>query len=192
MNIAPASRRRRTLLVGLTGLFALVAAACSVQETNSYPVDIFTEMHYAQYQRSQEPPRLQPPALSVAHESVGGPEVAFAVPERRTRPYDPAVAGELYAINCAVCHGVNGQGNGPAAAHLISDQSYFATTSGSTYAAPANLLATRGERTPEVWFTILNNGINVMPAFEKLLTEEDIWDIVAYLFDEQAGLGTAQ
>ncbi len=192
LNITVAPKRRRTALVGLIGLFALVAAACSVQETNTYPVDIFTEMHYAQSNRAQEPPRLQPPAQSVAHESVGGPEVSFAVPEFKRRPYDADVASELFAVNCSACHGVNGQGDGPAAAHLTSDQSYWAATTGTTYGAPANLFATRGQRTPEVWFTIVNNGINVMPAFSKLLSEEDIWDIIAFLFDEQTGLGTTQ
>ncbi len=197
LNIAAPTKRRRTVFVGILGLFALVAAACSVQETNAYPVDIFTEMHYNQSNRNQEPPRLQPPAESVAFESVGGPEVAYNVPEFRRRPYDPVVAGELYAINCAVCHGVNGEGNGPAAAHLTSDQSYWATASEqnparTTYAEPANLLATRGARTEDIWFVTLQNGVQVMPAFGKQLSEEEIWDIIAYLFDEQTGLGTAQ
>ena len=192
LNIPVSAHRRRTLLVGLVGLLALVAAACSVQETNAYPVDIFTEMHYAQSQRAQEPPRLQPPAQSVAHESVGGPEVSLAVPEFKRRTYNSVIAGQLYAVNCSVCHGLIGEGNGPAAAHLTSNQSYWATTNGSPYAAPANLLAARGARTADVWFTTVNNGINVMPAFAKLLSEEDIWDIIAYLFDEQTGLGTAQ
>lgn len=193
LNIPAASQRRRTVLIGLLGLLlSLVAAACSVQETNTYPVDLFTEMHYSQSVREQEPPRLQPPAESVAYESVGGPDVSLAVPEFRRRPYDAAVAGELFAVNCSVCHGLGGQGDGPASAHLTSDQSFWATTTGSPYAAPANLLATRDQRTPEVWFTIVNNGINVMPAFSKLLSEEDIWDIIAFLFDEQTGLGTTQ
>ncbi len=192
LNIPVSAHRRRTVLVGLVGLFALVAAACSVQETNAYPVDLFTEMHYAQSQRAQEPPRLLPPAQSVAHESVGGPTVSYAVPEFKRRTYDPVIAGELYTVNCSVCHGLFGDGSGPAAAHLTSNESYWATTNGSPYASPANLLATRGTRTPDIWFTTVNNGINVMPAFTKLLGEEDIWDIIAYLFDEQTGLGIAQ
>ncbi len=187
-----AVRSRRMTLLGIIGLFALVAAACSVQEDNTYPIDLFTEMHYSQAQRAQEPPRLQPPAQSVAFESVGGPEEALAVPEFQRRAYNPVVAGELYAVNCSMCHGVNGQGNGPAAGHLQSDQSYWATANGSTYAAPANLLALRSERNEQAWFGIINGGIVVMPAFRNLMSEEDIWDIVTYLFDEQTGLGTAQ
>ena len=183
---------RRSALLGILGLFALVAAACSVQETNTYPIESFTEMHYSQASRAQEPPRLQPPAESVAYETAGGPDASLSVPEFQKRAYDPAVAGQLYSVNCAVCHGVNGGGDGTAAPHLTSNVSYWATTTGSTYAAPPNLVAIRGDRTPEVWFTIVNNGINVMPKFGKLLSEEEIWDIVTYLFDEQTGLGTAQ
>lgn len=184
--------RRRAALVGLVGLLAMVSAACAVQEGNTYPVELFTEMHYSQANRSQEPPRLQPPAQSVAYDPAGGPEVPLAVPESQRRAYNSAVAGELYAINCAVCHGLSGQGDGPAAAHLTSNQSYWATTTGSTYAEPANLVSLRGERTEDIWFTIVSNGISVMPAFGKQLSEEDIWDIVTYLFDQQTGLGTAQ
>lgn len=192
LNMAMPASRRRTLLAGLLGLFAVLAAACSVQETNAYPVDLFTEMHYAQSNRAQEPPRLQPPAQSIAHESVGGPEVSLAVPEFQRRPYNSVVAAELYSVNCSVCHGVNGRGDGPAAAHLTSNQSFWNTTNGALYDPPANLLDTRAQRNEGIWFTVLNSGIIVMPAFGKQLSEEDIWDIVTYLFDEETGLGTAQ
>lgn len=192
LKIPAQVKRRGALLAGALGLFALAASACSVQENNTYPVEIFTEMHYSQAPRAQEPPRLAPPAQSVAHDPAGGPEATLDVPEFNRRAYDPAVGQRLYMTNCAVCHGASGQGNGPAAAHLTSNLSYWATTTGAPYSAPANLFALRGQRTPDTWFTIVNNGINVMPAFGNQLSEEDIWDVVSYLFDEQTGLGTAQ
>jgi mono/diheme cytochrome c family protein len=193
LNIAISTLRRRTLLLGLVGLLTVLGMACSVQETNAYPVDLFTEMHYAQSNRSQEPPRLQPPAQSISHESAGSPDVSLAVPEFRRRGYDPVVGAQLFAVNCSVCHGLRGEGNGPAAAHLNSDQSFWATQDNrGPYGNPANLFATRSERTEDIWFTIVNNGVTVMPPFGKLLSEEDIWEIISYLFDEQTGLGTAQ
>ena len=193
LNIATSAIRRSTLLAGLAGFFAVLIAACSVQETNAYPVDLFTEMHYAQSNRAQEPPRLQPPAQAVAFESAGGPDVSLAVPEFRRRPYDAANGAKLYLVNCSVCHGLQGDGNGPAAAHLNSDQSFWATSGGrAPYGNPADLLGTRAQRTEDIWFTIVNNGITVMPRFGKLLSEEDIWEIVSYLFDEDTGLGTAR
>lgn len=192
-------RHRRTVLVGIVGLFSLVAAACSVQETNAYPVDLFTEMHYSQAQRAQEPPRLQPPAETVAFESAGGPEASLAVPEFQRRDYNPAVAADLYAVNCAVCHGVNGLGDGPAVAHLRNNQSYYTTSTGQVMGTdtgrrlPPNLQesALRDNDAGLAAF-IRSGGNSVMPQFEKFLTEEEIWDIVAYIQDRQTGLGTAQ
>ncbi len=190
--------RRRSALIGLLGLFALVAAACSVQETTSYPVDIFTEMHYSQSQRAQEPPRLQPPAQSVAYESVGGPEVPLAVPEFQRRPYDPEVAGELYAVNCAVCHGVTGEGDGPAVPHLKSNLSFYSTQTGLIMGdtgrrLPPNLKESRGTLGDAGLAAFIRSGGNsVMPQFDKFLAEEEIWDIVAYIQDTATGLDRAQ
>jgi len=147
-------------------------------------------MHYAQSNRMQEPPRLQPPAESVAFAPLGDADSSLDVPATQRRPYDAQVAGELYRVNCSVCHGLTGEGNGPAAPHLQASDSFYATKNGTRYGAPANLLATRDQRTEEIWFNTLNNGIVVMPAFQKLLSEEEIWDIVTFLFDKQNGMGS--
>jgi mono/diheme cytochrome c family protein len=182
--------RRRIAVIGLFSLLALLASACSVQETNTYPVDTFTEMHYSQSYRMQEPPRLQPPAESVAFDPLGDPVSSLTIPAAQRRTYNPEVAAELFRVNCSACHGINGEGNGPAAAHLQASDSFYFSKNGSKYGPPANLLATRDQRTEEIWFGTLNNGIVVMPAFENLLSEEEIWDIVTYLFDKQNGLGS--
>ena len=199
MTYMPAKRTggirvpRQLAALGLLLLLGLVAAACGVQESNAYPVEIFSEMHYSQASRAQEPPRLQPPAESVVFEPNGGPEVQLNVPESRRRPYDPTVAGNLYRVNCSVCHGVNGLGDGRAAPHIVSNQSYYATdvSGGSGYNGPPNLQESRTRLTDQQVFAIVSNGIIVMPSFGDLLTEEDIWDIVAYVVDTQNGLGTA-
>jgi mono/diheme cytochrome c family protein len=179
-------------VLGLVALCGLVAAACGVQESNTYPVEIFSEMHYSQAYRVQEPPRLDEPADSVAFGNTGNPEQVLNVPQRRTRPYDPQVAGKLFTVNCSVCHGISGQGNGPASVHLTSNQSYWATSRGAPYAAPADLVAIRNDRTEDALFTVISNGIIVMPSFGKLMAEEDIWDIVAYIKDEATGLGSGR
>ncbi len=113
------------------------------------------------------------------------------VPAMRSRPYDPEVAGELYRVNCSVCHGMSGMGDGPAAKHITSTGSIYAKQNdGKPYAQPTNLIELRAERTPEVWFAVMNSGVNVMPRFGALLSEEDIRDVIAYLFDEETGVGT--
>ena len=171
-------------------LVVLAAGAC-VQQSNTYPIEIFKEMHYSQAHRSQEPPRQAPVRRAVAFASAGGPEVMLDVPAQKTRPYDPAVARELYRVNCTVCHGVGGTGDGPAVPHITATNSFYASQSGGMpYAPPPNLIELRSDRTAEAWFTVLNSGVNVMPRFGALLTEEEMRDLVEFMFDEQTGLGS--
>ena len=105
-------RRRRTTALGALALLGIAATACAVQEENTYPIEIFSEMHFSQAHRPQEPPRQEALANAVVFNPSGGPEVGLTVLERNTRPYDPTAAGQLYATNCSVCHGVNGGGGG--------------------------------------------------------------------------------
>lgn len=187
----PAARRRLALM-GLMALAVLAATACAVQESNTYPIEIFSEMHYSQAYRAQEPPRLEAPASAVVFADNGGPQQVLNVPERETRPYDAQAAGELFAVNCSVCHGVGGLGDGNAAAHLKSDKSYWNSTTGVSYLAPPDLVAIRSNRSEQALFAVIENGILVMPTFGKMLSEEEIWDIVAYIKDESTGLGTSR
>ena len=189
-NIKSMLTRRFALTVGLLMLAGVVTSACAVQESNTYPVETVSEMHYSQSFRTQEAPRLAPLANAVVFESAGGVNQVLTVLDKQERTYDPAVAGDLYRVNCSVCHGVTGLGDGRAARHITSEGSFWATEEGSAYAAPPNLVesaATRlTERDTMVAFT--TSGARVMPAFGKLLPEEDIRDIVNYIFDDQTGL----
>ena len=189
-NIKSMLTRRFALTVGLLMLASVATSACAVQESNTYPVETFSEMHYSQSFRTQEAPRLAPLANAVVFESAGGVNQVLTVLDKQERTYDPAVAGDLYRVNCSVCHGVTGLGDGRAARHITSEGSFWATEEGSAYAAPPNLVesaATRlTERDTMVAFT--TSGARVMPAFGKLLPEEDIRDIVNYIFDDQTGL----
>ena len=185
------SRRRLGLMVGLLSLAAVSVSACAVQESNTYPVEIFSEMHYSQAFRSQEPPRLAPPAESVVFVPVGDPDQVLNVPDKRERPYDPAVAGNLFRVNCSVCYGVAGLGDGKIVRHLTSTASFYATTNnGTVYGAPPDLVDSAASRLTarDTMVAFVTSGGRVMPAFGKLLSEEDIRDIVNYIFDDQTGL----
>lgn len=189
---APARRWQRGFRVAgmaVPLLLAGLAATGCLQQSNTYPVEVFKEMHYSQSARPQEPPRLAPPAAVVAFKASGA-DAVLDVAARRERPYDPTHAKELYRVNCSVCHGVEGKGDGPAAAHLISGTSYFATKNGASYPSPANLQQSlkRADFTPDVAFSTVSRGVVVMPRFGALLPEEDIRDIVNYLFDKQNGI----
>lgn len=189
-NIKSMLSRRFVLIVGLLMLASVATSACAVQKSNTYPVETFSEMHYAQSFRMQEPPRLAPVADSVVFESAGGAGQVLNVPDKRERAYDPVVAGNLYRVNCSVCHGVVGLGDGKAVRHITSDQSFYATTQGTPYLAPPNLVDSAATRltSRDVMVAFATSGGAVMPAFGKLLAEEDIRDIVNYIFDDTTGL----
>lgn len=184
-----ATKRTSARLTALLFLaVAVFVSGCAVQESNTYPIEIFSEMHYSQAPRSQEPQRLQPPAEAVPFQQIGTGQV-LEVPDFKERPYDPAVARELFRVNCSVCHGDTGVGDGPAAQHIISSRSYYATTNDEPYAAPANLHDKRETYDKDAMINIITNGIVVMPRFGKLLSEEDIRDIATFIYDEETGLG---
>jgi len=175
-------------LTTLTLIGGVALSACAVQQSNTYPVDIFTEMHYSPAQRSNEPTRLAPAGADLVM-SLGSPEAVWNVPAENRRDYDIANARELYRINCSVCHGDGGLGDGAAAVYITAGDSYYASQNGVRYAAPPNLQESRQTLTAEGVYQIVLNGVQVMPAFEHLLSEEDIREIVDYVFDDQNGLG---
>lgn len=184
--------RRRIALLGIAAAAGLFASACAVQKSNEYPVELFSEMHYAQSYRYQEPPRLDPVDGAVVFDTAGGPDSVLDVPATQQTPYDHDRAEHLFMVNCSVCHGVSGVGNGPAAAHLTSDKSFYATQNGAPYHPPANLQEARQTLNEDAVFAIINNGIVVMPRFGELMSEEEIWQVVSYIFDTQNGLGAGQ
>ncbi len=185
---ATLARQRFWLPLVAVFIFVSGASACAVQESNTYPIEIFSEMHYSQSTRMQEPPRLAPVADAVPFRQIGTNEV-LDVPERVERQYDAARARDLYRINCSVCHGMSGTGDGPASQHITATDSYWATTNDSPYVAPANLIEKRATYDEDAMFNLIDNGIVVMPRFRHLLPEEDIREIVAYIYDQNTGIG---
>tara|TARA_B100001971_G_C17898763_1_gene386884 strand:- start:85 stop:612 length:528 start_codon:yes stop_codon:yes gene_type:complete len=172
-------------------LAGMPLSACAVQESNTYPVETFSEMHYSQAFRAQEPPRLLPPGDSVVFASTGHPEKISRIPDKKERTYDVEIASSLYRVNCSVCHGISGHGDGKAVRHITSSNSFYATTQGIPYKAPPNLVDSAANRLKdrEVMYSFLKawNG-PVMPSFGKLLSEENIRDVINYIFDDETGL----
>jgi mono/diheme cytochrome c family protein len=77
---------------------------------------------------------------------------------------------QLYDINCALCHGPAGQGNGPFAAFLRPR-------------TPANL--TEGNAlsgSDGAMFMVITNGVpGAMPALKENLDVRSRWDVVNYV-----------
>ncbi|HSF14940.1 MAG TPA: c-type cytochrome [Vicinamibacteria bacterium] len=82
-----------------------------------------------------------------------------------------------YRKNCSICHGVRGHGDGPQARDLDP--------------APADLAnLTRVRADPGYWFFRIKEGgkqeplarpRSAMPAWGEHLSDEEIWQVVAYL-----------
>lgn len=159
-RINGAQRRVRVLgLVGLALAAGLLAAGCS---QGAYPLDIFYEMHYQPSYKAQEPPRLSPPASAVPWYGATAPEATSFGGSGK----------HIFETNCAMCHGVEGRGDGPVLGRMIVDYGYQATDAAllnpDLTSEAARSLDREGLR------GVVTGGVNVMPSFAKLLTEEQI------------------
>lgn len=173
------SGQRRRSVPGAIVLVTLLLAAC---HPGAYPLDIFPEMHHQASQRPLEPNRLAPPAGAVPVTGAK-PQLTFPQATNLQNPLQPDQAnvdraGEVYRVNCAMCHGQNGDGQSIVAQYFrnagvtppvaFSDQRVRSRTDGQLY-----------------W--LIRHGIGNMPAFDDLLSEQDIW--LAVLHVRQAGGG---
>ncbi|MBI2918699.1 MAG: cytochrome c [Chloroflexi bacterium] len=165
----------RARALGIALALGLVASACA--STGAYPREVFTEMHYTQSYRSQEPPRLKPAPLSVPITGRAVEPATFLEAQETANPV-PLTAGTmeraraLYAVNCAMCHGAQGRGN-----------SYIATLFGQAGTTPpVDFASDRVKaRNPGQVYWFLTVGLGNMPPFGKLLTSEERWLLVHYV-----------
>lgn len=99
------------------------------------------------------------------------PEEAAAVPNPIAATDESMEVGEqLFATNCAVCHGQSGLGDGPGAAGLEKP--------------PANLTEAHVQELSDgALFYIVSHGRpdTPMPAWDNVLNEEQRWQVVNYL-----------
>jgi high-affinity iron transporter len=106
--------------------------------------------------------------LNVHFGAALGSEAALALP---TKPLNLAEGGRLYATSCASCHGPRGMGDGPAGLAL--------TPRPPAIGSPA----TMGAVAPSMMFRKISVGVTgtAMTAFAPALSDEQRWNIVAYL-----------
>jgi mono/diheme cytochrome c family protein len=99
------------------------------------------------------------------------PEEAAAAPNPLPASQENIQAGaQIFANNCAVCHGENGEGNGPAAESLEMK--------------PANLHEDHVQMLTDgsLFFIISHGEPNTpMPAWDNILSESERWQVVHFL-----------
>jgi mono/diheme cytochrome c family protein len=77
---------------------------------------------------------------------------------------------QLYNINCTLCHGANGHGDGPIAIYLANQK-------------PADLTADAVQTLSDgaIFLTISDGVPGFMPALNENLMVRDRWDVVNYV-----------
>ena len=163
-------------------------------QTGSHAVQVFTEMHYQPSYRSQEIPRIHPPADSVP---TTGKEITpsnieeyqgLVIPPDAINTYDSIKIKSIYQTNCQVCHGTELDGSGAIVKFMdrgpfpvdlksestrqASDGELFGFISGGGRQGLSAILRDRPSTSP-------------MPRFGSLLSERERWWLVQYLRDTQ-------
>ena len=168
-------------------------------ETGGNAVEIFTEMHYQPSYRSQEGPRLLPPAESIPVTGVGlsytrveqyADFESLTIPAGVDRSYERAEAQALYDVNCMVCHGSTLRGdqdrdNSPILALGFMNRGPFPSdlTSDLTQGASDGALfafISGGGRQGLASVSRGNASGSPMPQFGRLLTADERWTLVKF------------
>lgn len=170
-----ASATARSRLGWLLGLLLLGLLLVGCAGTGSYPLDIFYEMHYSQSDRPGEPPRVEPPAdaVPVTGKSPTRMTVGFGDAANLASPLPDTGANRargytVFVTNCSMCHGVNADGQS-----VVADR--YAEAKVAPPPAFASVRVKARQTGQIVW--VVTNGLGNMPAFGKLLTEEERWAV---------------
>jgi len=120
-------------------------------------------------------------------------DVAAYIWQSNTTPESLANGQQLYAQNCAACHGENGAGNGVFADDLAAaGESSMQTMTGADdmmmqspvdFTNPMRML---GASPALLQGKILRGGMGTgMPMWGSIFTEKQIWDLIAHLYSFQ-------
>jgi mono/diheme cytochrome c family protein len=113
--------------------------------------------------------------------------------QSNTTPETLANGKQLYAQNCAACHGENGAGDGVFADELAqTGEASMQTMEGAMnmvmqvpvdFTDPRRML---GASPALLQGKILRGGMGTgMPMWGSIFTEEQIWDLIAYIYSFQ-------
>jgi mono/diheme cytochrome c family protein len=131
--------------------------------------DTLTQMSVQPSVDYDQGPRLAAPVSAVP---IQGPELIAGQPATEPLPATTASLQRgqvLFGINCALCHGATGVGDGKVGV-------FFAPTKPAdlTGAAVQNLSTNQ-------LFVIITQGAGVMPPLAENLTVAERWDVINYV-----------
>ncbi len=177
------SPRRRCLSV-CAGLALAVLAGCRASGERPTRVlfpDMFASLSYKAYdpnpilargQTLQLPPEGAVPMEQAAFAYGPGPEEALRAGRELTNPIEPTPANlkrgrKVYEATCIVCHGPQGQGDGPIIGRFPN---------------PPSLLAARAKSLPDGQvFHIISRGQGIMPSHAAQVLPGDRWRAILHL-----------
>ena len=149
-----------TVLLGITMIFSY----------DIIKIDWVSFMEIQPAYRPMEDP-LPPPERSIPIEgAIAIP--GMGAPENPTAADEASITrgAELYVINCQMCHGAAGEGNGTIAPFLVNFK-------------PADLTAdvAQSKSDGSIFLTITNGLDDRMPALNENLTVSERWDVVNFV-----------
>lgn len=164
-------------------------SATSVQLLETYlPID-----QSAEYYRSHSPYEVFESLQNTSLTDGQRWDVVAYFWQSNTTPEALAKGKQLYAKNCAACHGENGAGDGVFADDLAeAGEASMQTMEGAmdmVMQSPVDFTDPRrilGASPALLQGKILRGGMGTgMPMWGSIFTEEQIWDLIAYIYSFQ-------
>jgi mono/diheme cytochrome c family protein len=151
----------------------------SIEEISAVVDWIRAEFMAAQQQVAADPHGARLPG-NTRYGPIGAPQQRQDLPEEFSG--DAARGARLYADNCVACHGANGGGDGPRAYFIFPRPRNFHDAATRQYLNRRNLY----------------NGIKFgvvgkeMPAWGKVLSDDQIADLTEYVYRQFIATGAAE
>lgn len=154
----------------IAGLILLIGVV--VLEMFSYDVLKFNWITFMQVQTNYQPMEDPLPIITDTIPLEGAAySLILGVPPNPVTPDQTSIerGAELFSINCVLCHGTGGKGDGPVASHL--ENKPFDLTS-----FPIHYFTDGG-----IFYNISTGVPEKMPALNDNLTVRERWDVVNYV-----------
>lgn len=159
---------KKLLVLATTLTFGISLAACSAAEVELVEAEEHSADEHANTEQMME--------TEMDHAHVDAPNDFAALENPFSGDASALEAGKvIFETNCAACHGISGQGDGPAAAGLNP--------------APANL--SDGDMIGMLsdgylFWRVSKGGMmepfnSMMPAWENVLSEDQRWQAISYV-----------